>query len=318
VSHGKIFLDTQTGNIFCATTQVVGTIEQEKSMKKIVKLLILSTLLAGCSSNINPIDQSETLLSSQAADSGFSLSVLSIGPSSFTATVKTPYPAATLCTLDWGDGSFSKIATPTSAGIYNHNYSLSGNKTVVFKCIARKLVLGVQKIDISTDNIIDFENPVVFDGQSFETFTSNGYDFSNKYFHSPGFGVYIGAPTLFRNCCTSNLTETPSQFLSWFYLGDSLIIKRSDGASFSLKQFDFASWAGIVSNYTVTGYFKNGLTITKNIETTSTNRSPMLTQVFDNSWGNLSRVEISGNTYIDIFGGNYADEMLLDNLKVVP
>jgi hypothetical protein len=331
-------------------------------MKKFAVLLTFSTLLAACSNNQTPqqfqtsaplnslavyqvaqrngigttpnfsnpsfstfgatATQAPTRFSSQAA-SPISLSVVVTSGTTIQATVATPYPSATLCTLEWGDGTTSTVATPATAGTYSHTYSSSAPQSVTFKCIARKLVLATQTVNFSFGSVLDFETPAITLPNIFavfQTYSSQGYTISSKLYTSNSQALFSTRPEFFSNFwANTNHSAPPSQVMLWDYFGDTMIIGRTDNQPFAMKQFEFASWSGDASSFTVTGYIQGGGTVTMVI-TASNSRNPLSTKIFDSTWVNLSRVEIFGNStvYIPAFDSNIVDLMMIDNLKVVP
>jgi hypothetical protein len=306
-------------------------------MKKFAVLLTLSALLAACSSNQTPqVAPNKMLLSASAtgmgisakaptaaaalntnpqvssrlADPAFSLGLLQTTPTQVTASVKTPYPLATLCTLDWGDSTTTTVATPTTTATYNHTYAANSTQSVTFSCIARRLTLATQTVGITLGNFIDFETPLLGNNgfasyDNAHPFIQNGYSLSPQQYI-----MYLVDKNTYAFFSLGGVTSSQTIFSQYDSPGrDTLIfLRRVGGGAFSLKSFKMGSLDQTASSFLIEAY--NGTTLVASLTTpVATTTDPTVTVVLPSSWSNLTDVR---------FHNSGTNNIVLDDILAIP
>jgi hypothetical protein len=278
-------------------------------MKRMTLIFTMSALITSCSSNQDPQNGNNStenpLLSSQSViSSTVSLSVLPPVGNRVTAVVSSPYPSATACTLDWGDGSTTSVyvGSPFASPKYDHEYTdtASPSKTITFSCIARKLVLSSKSVTISLEasTILDFESPIVTSPDSaieYTNYNEKGYNIAVTFIlpHAPNF--YIVKPSQLTSFSNFNLTSQAIVNCR------GIVIKRNDLKLFNFDRFDL-SIPSRESVY-INGYYADNTIISQIFDSSSfffqtSSLSPML---MSKAWKNLAKIEIFHNMNCSAF-----------------
>lgn len=269
-------------------------------MKKIASLLLLPLLLAACGTQSAPqtlnvgtyqgpslapvadyFTSFENQVQGDLSDLGMTgdlaqqaiapksyLNVLKVSDSSARAYIKNTYPAATSCSVNWGDGSSSSALTPTpsttSSEKQDHTYAESGTYTI-------KLICGA---DVKTSQ---FTAVVVSSLNLFDDFVSNGWFYEGGAmnaeivqppfpFMTKGFTFNSGFSFMVRN--GAGVAPGRISAILHSFEGGSSTISATNGSTFEVKSMTAgAAYAGVI----VTAYDSSNAVIGSTTFTNLTN-----------------------------------------------
>lgn len=237
-------------------------------------------------------------LTAQAAAPKSYLNVLKVNDSSARAYLKTTFPTATGCTLDWGDSSTQSINTPSTVATdqQNHTYAQSGTYTIKLTCGTDVKISSFHATVVSSGLFDSYVGEFYFnrggeesgaagsyyDGQGFN-YNEQGFKFtgdSHLYMVRNGWGLPQGHTGISIPCANE---------------GGSF--KTINGDLFNIISISAGSIYG--ANIQITGYDSAGRIIAA---TSFTNNSsagqPIETRTL--GWNNVGKVVCNGNGYLHL------------------
>lgn len=247
-------------------------------------------------------------LSSQAAVAPRSyLNVMKVTDSTARAYFKTSYPAATGCTLDWGDGTATApVTTPTPSTLTvdtdTHAYAASGTYTIKLTCGTD--VKKASFTAVASVGNINFED---IDVPSYTTLLLSGqYDYKGFRFSAQNMEII---PNIFTGNSRWNLAGGKTGF--WGH--KDMNVTAVSGETFNLKSMRLVSWCwqGDCSASSVTAYDSNNQIIgSAYIGAAHTNGAYVL---INPNWSNVARLHFSA-PYAYYTQGTYG--MAIDDMDV--
>ncbi|WP_082506017.1 hypothetical protein [Deinococcus sp. Leaf326] len=236
------------------------------------------------------------VLSAQATTPKSALTVLKVSDTTARAYMKTTYPAATGCALDWGDGTATTtITTPSVVATdkADHTYTKSGTYTVKLTCGA----------DIKTSTfaaVVPIQNLGLF-----ETYSNRDWSRDNDYYdysyagavYDKGFSFISNSNYFMRQRGISN---SPISLLLLTYGLDNQnsYFKPTNGSLFNLNTI---TASGYYSSAIITGYDISGQVVgSVRFDNIATRGAPLLTQTLN--WKKLSVVKVTseGFAYLNL------------------
>ena len=231
-------------------------------------------------------------LSAQATAPKSYLNVLKVSDTTARAYMKTTYPAATGCALDWGDGTaISTITTPSVVATdkADHTYTQSGTYTVKLTCGS----------DVKTSTflaVVPIKNLGLF-----ETYAERSWVRDNQYYDcsytenevkDKDF-LFVSYANYFMRRNTIN--NSPISLLLYTYgSGDqNSYFKPANGALFNLNSI---TASGYYSAATITGYDVNGQVVGSiKFDNIATEGAPLITET--PNWKNLSVIRVTSDNF---------------------
>ncbi|MVN89461.1 hypothetical protein GO986_22255 [Deinococcus sp. HMF7620] len=244
-------------------------------------------------------------LSAQAVASKSYLNVLKLTDSSARAYVKTTYPAATACTVNWGDGKTESVLTPTPADVStekkDHSYTSSGTFTITLTCgtdVKTAAFTAVIPVPASRN---------LFDSLTFQY--RSGY--SNTFYQYLGRTVTTDLGLRLETSDNNHyLVENNASGFKVFPDGHKAIagyltagpmrIRTENGNTFNVASISAGNWESAEPT-TLTAYGVSGNVIgTTTFSNSAANQQPVATNTV--TWNNVSYISIAGtNQYKHFF-----------------
>ncbi len=231
-------------------------------------------------------------LSAQATAPKSYLNVLKVNDMTARAYMKTTYPAATGCALDWGDGTAAAtIMTPSVVATdkADHTYTQSGTYTVKLTCGS----------DVKTSTflaVVPISNLGLFETYSERNWGRDNeyYDFSDveDMFQDKGFSFVSYDNYLMRRNTISN-SPISLLLLSYGPSYENSYFKPANGALFNLNSI---TASGYYSAVTITGYDVNDQVVGSiKFDNIATEGAPLITAT--PNWKNLSVIRVTSNEF---------------------
>ncbi|OLV18629.1 hypothetical protein BOO71_0005221 [Deinococcus marmoris] len=230
-------------------------------------------------------------LTAQGAAPKSYLNVLRVNDSSARAYLKTTFPTATGCTLDWGDSGTQSINTPSTVATdqQNHTYTQSGAYTITLTCGTNVKTSSFQATVVSSPNVMGFFDEYAAGMQW------NGYQPVDGIYTEKGFK--FSAPEIYITNNIWSLPQGHGGLLMACYQQESLTyFETTTGQLFDLQSITAGNLGAPV---TIFGYDSLGGLIGSAEFTNATNYgAPFETRVL--GWKNVARVTCSGDDYLHI------------------
>ncbi|OLV18628.1 hypothetical protein [Deinococcus marmoris] len=229
-------------------------------------------------------------LTAQGAAPKSYLNVLRVNDSSARAYLKTTFPTATGCTLDWGDSSTQSISTPSTVATdkQDHTYAQSGAYTITLTCGTTVKTSSFQTTVVSSPNVMGFFDE--YAGSLGNSITEVGQSYIEK-------GFKFASPENYITNTIWSLPQGHGGLLMYCYQQESLTyFETTTGQLFDLQSITAGNLGAPV---TIFGYDSLGGLIGSAEFTNATNYgAPFETRVL--GWKNVARVTCSGDDYLHI------------------
>ncbi|AFD27548.1 hypothetical protein [Deinococcus gobiensis] len=232
-------------------------------------------------------------LSAQATAPKSYLNVLKVNDTTARAYMKTTYPAAIGCALDWGDGTaLSTITTPSVVATdkADHTYTQSGSYTIKLTCGTDIKTSTFTALVPKAFGLFDKFN---FDNNKTYTFNVLQYqDIGTSYIEN---NLKFESPYLYmtRNITADKIYPGGNFGLDLFaYDNETTKISTTTGDTFNLNSITAGVWAYYYP-ITLKAFDANGNTVGTELFTNYVNKGPVEKRVVN--WKNVARIEITGD-----------------------